>query len=70
MTDTKEKAVYHLKKRPEDKKWEVLRKGGVKAIKLFDTKEEAEAYCKHMAENQGGTVLVHASKGKNKGRIQ
>ena len=65
-----EKAVYHLKKRPSEGKWEVLRKGGAKAIKLFDTKAEAEVYCNAMAENQGGTVLVHASKGKNKGRIQ
>ena len=64
-----EKAVYHLKKREEDGLWEVLRRGGSKAIKLFDTKAEAEAYCKKMAENQGGTLLVHASKGKNKGKF-
>ena len=29
------KPVYHLKKRPEDGKWEVLKQGGEKAIKLF-----------------------------------
>jgi hypothetical protein len=63
------KAVYHLKKREKDGKWEVLRRGGEKAIKLFDTKAEAEEYCKQMAENQGGTLLVHASKGKNKGKF-
>ncbi len=64
------KPVYHLKKRPEDGKWEVLKQGGEKAIKLFKTKAEAEEYCAKLADNQGGTVLVHASKGANKGKIQ
>ena len=63
------KAVYHLKKREEDGMWEVLRRGGVKAIKLFRTKAEAEEFCKKMAENQDGTLLVHASKCKNKGKF-
>ncbi len=39
-------------------------------IKTFDTKIEAEDYVKIMAKNQGATVRMHASKGKNKGRIQ
>jgi len=44
--------------------------GSNKVIKLFDTKVEAEEYTKRMAENQGVSYLSHASKGKNKGRIQ
>ena len=62
------KRVYHVSKR-EDGKWQVKFAGGEKAIKLFDTKVEAEAYSKEMAENQGGVMLVHNSKGKNKGKI-
>ena len=61
--------TYHLVKR-EDGKWEVKFAGGQKAIKLFDTQIEALEYSKKMAENQGGKVLVHNSKGANKGRIQ
>lgn len=60
---------YHVVKR-EDGKWEVKFAGGKKAIKLFATQAEAVEYSKKMAENQDGTVLVHNSKGKNKGRIK
>lgn len=62
--------VYHVAKRAEDGKWAVKFAGGEKIIKLFDTKAEAEEYTKKMAENQGGVMLTHASKGKSKGRIQ
>ena len=61
--------VYHVVKRP-DGKWEVKFAGGQKAIKLFNTKVEAEEYTRQMAENQDGVMLVHNSKGKNKGRIK
>lgn len=61
--------IYHLAKR-EDGKWQVKFAGGEKAIKLFDTKEEALTYTKKMAKNQDGSVLVHNSRGENKGRIQ
>ena len=64
------KKVYHVNKRAEDSKWTIKFAGGDKVIKLFDTKEEAMAYAKQLAENQGGTVLFHASKGANKGKIQ
>ena len=64
------KRVYHLSKRAEDGKWAVKFAGGEKVIKLFNTQKEALEYCNKMAENQGGTVLVHASKGENKGRIK
>ena len=67
MAQTK---VYHVNKRASDGKWTVKFAGGEKVIKVFDTKAEAEAYTKKMAENQGGVMLTHASKGKNKGKIQ
>lgn len=63
------KRVYHISKR-SDGKWAVKFAGGEKAIKLFNTQAEAKEYTKKMAANQGGAVLVHNSKGKNKGRIQ
>ena len=66
----KNTASYHLSKRASDNKWQVFRAGSDKVIKLFDTKAEAEEYTKRMAEKQGVSYLSHASKGKNKGRIQ
>ncbi len=66
----KNTASYHVSKRASDGKWQVFRAGSDKVIKLFDTKVEAEEYTKRMAENQGVSYLSHASKGKNKGRIQ
>ena len=63
------KRTYHVVKRA-DGKWEVKFAGGEKAIKLFDTQKEAVEYSKKMAENQGGSMLVHNSKGANKGKIK
>lgn len=65
-----QKKVYHVNKRAEDSKWTIKFAGGEKVIKLCNTKEEAVAYANKLAENQGGVVLVHASKGANKGKIQ
>ena len=61
--------VYHVAKR-EDGKWVVKYAGGEKVIKTFDTQKEAVEYTKKMAENQEGKVLVHNSKGANKGKIK
>ena len=66
----KNTASYHLSKRASDGKWQVFRAGSDKVIKLFNTKAEAEEYVKKMADNQGVAYLTHASKGKNKGKIQ
>ncbi len=60
--------VYHVSKRASDGKWQVFIKGSDKVIKLFATKVEAETYCEKMAQNQGATLLVHKSKGANKGK--
>ena len=62
------KKVYFVKK--VDGRWQVILREGKKIIKYFDTKVEAEEFAKKTAMNQNGTVLVHASKGKNKGRFQ
>ncbi len=64
------KRVYHVSKRASDKKWVVKFAGGEKVIKVFDTQKEALDYTNKMAENQGGTVLTHASKGAKKGKIK
>lgn len=61
--------AYHVAKRATDKKWTVKFAGGEKVIKLFDTKKEAMAYTKKMADNQGTHIHVHASKGLKKGKI-
>ena len=61
--------VYHVAKR-EDGKWQVKFAGGEKAIKLFDNQMEAIVYVRKMSKNQKGKMLVHNSKGKNKGRIK
>ena len=60
--------IYHVSKRASDSKWQVFIHGSDKVIKLFDTKPEAEAYCKQMAKNQRATLLVHNSKGASKGK--
>ena len=62
--------VYHVVKREEDGKWAVKYAGGEKVIKLFDTQKEALEYTKQMANNQGGKMLVHNSKGASKGKIK
>lgn len=62
--------AYHVVKRKEDNKWTVKLANGEKVIKTFATKEEALAFSKGLAERQNGTLRVHASKGKSKGKIQ
>lgn len=61
--------VYHVVKR-SDGKWEVKFAGGEKAIKLFDRQDEAIVYSRKMSQAQKGVMLVHNSRGKNKGRIK
>ena len=68
-TKATKKKMYHVSKRASDNKWTVKFAGGNKVIKLFDTKVEALEYANKLAEKQEGGVHVHASKGKNKGKI-
>jgi len=60
--------VYHVSKREEDGLWVIRFANGEKVIKTFKTKPEACEYADNLAHNQEGAVVVHASKGKNKGR--
>ena len=62
--------VYHVSKRRFDSKWTIKYAGGSKVIKLCNTQEEALAFANALAKSHNGTVLVHASKGKNKGKIR
>ncbi|MFA6830368.1 MAG: DUF2188 domain-containing protein, partial [Bacilli bacterium] len=61
--------VYHVNKRASDNKWSIKFATGSKVIKLFATKAEAVEYANTLAKKQSGIVLVHASKGKKKGKI-
>jgi len=60
--------IYHVSKRASDNKWQVFIQGSDKVIKLFNTKVDATQYCEQMAKNQGATLLMHKSKGVNKGK--
>lgn len=61
--------VYHISKRATDNKWQIKFANGEKAIKLFDTKQQAVDYCKTLADNQDAGMIIHPSKGKNKGKF-
>ena len=65
---TPKKKVYFVKK--VEGRWQVILREGSKVIKYFDTKVEAEEFARTTAKNQNGTFLVHAAKGKNKGKFQ
>ena len=59
------KKVWHITKRTEENKWAVTPEGGAKALKLFNTKAEAEAYVKELqANNEGSRVVKHKADGK------
>ena len=53
---------YHIVHR-QDGKWQVKFAKGEKAIKLFDTQEEAIAYAKKLAANQNGSITIHKKDG-------
>lgn len=64
------KKVYHVSKRASDGKWVIKFAGGEKAIKIFDTKQEAVTYVNFLVKsNKQAVVLTHASKGKKQGKI-
>jgi hypothetical protein len=56
--------VYHIAKQDETGKWQVRLATGQKAIKLFDTQEQAINYAKSLVKTQGGSIRVHSLKGK------
>ena len=61
-----EENIYHVTRRKEDGKWQVKLQKGDKAIKLFNTQEEAYAYAKKIAGNKEGTVHLHKVYGQNR----
>lgn len=62
-------APYHLSKRVSDGKWQLFIAGSDKVMKTFNTKVEAEEYTYALAAKTGRKVLVHKSKGANKGKV-
>ncbi len=56
--------VYHVSKQADSGKWQVKLATGVKAIRLFDTQEEAIVYAKGLVKTMGGSIRVHSVKGK------
>lgn len=56
--------VYHVAKQLDSGKWQVRLATGQKAIKLFDTQEQAISYAKSLVKTQGGSIRVHSLKGK------
>lgn len=71
MTEEKKNGgTYLVQKRKADGKWEVRVKGGEKAIKLFDTKAEADIFVKDRAERNDRGVVFRASKGSHAGKFQ
>jgi len=61
--NTQKSKNYHISKR-EDGKWQVKFAGGQKAIKLFDTQEQAIKYAKSLADSQDGSITIHKVDGK------
>lgn len=45
-------------------KWQVKRENAAKALKNFDTQQEAIDYAKEKAESQGNQVVIHKTDGK------
>lgn len=69
MADPNKGKNYHVSKREKDGKWQVKIAGSDKIIKTFATKAEAMEYVEKIAENQDRSIIVHPSKGKNKGKF-
>ncbi len=67
--EKKNDGTYIVQKRKEDNKWEVIVKGGKKAIKLFDTKAEAMEFTKDRAERNDRGLVSRASKGAHSGKF-
>jgi hypothetical protein len=55
--------VYHISRHISGK-WQVKLASGGKAIKLFNTQEEAIAFAKDLVKTQGGSIRVHSLLGK------
>ncbi len=55
--------VYHVSKQ-QNGKWQVKLAAGERAIKLFETQDEAIAYAKSLVRTKGGSIRIHGVSGK------
>lgn len=56
--------AYHISFRPEENRWQVKLGKGSRALKLFNTQEEAIDFAREMAKNQEGHIVIHKLDGK------
>lgn len=69
-TEEKPGKMYWIQKRKsKDGKWEVVIRGGLKAVQLFDTQKEAIDYCENLCKTQNARYQVRASKGAKAGKL-
>ncbi len=55
--------VYHITKRSSDEKWQVKFSKSTKAIKLFNTQQEAIDYAKSLSKSQDHGFVIHKKTG-------
>ncbi len=58
------KKTYHLTYRQDKRQWQIILTHGDKAIKLFNTKAEAQVYLDKLADNQNANVSIKKKDGK------
>jgi len=65
MAEEKKAAAktYHISQRKDDLKWQVKAAGAEKALKLFDTQQQAIDYAKKVAGNQEANIMIHKKDG-------
>lgn len=56
--------AYHISFRPEENRWQVKLGKGSRALKLFNTQDEAIDFAKEMAKSQEGFIVIHKLDGK------
>jgi len=62
--------IYLIEKREKDDKWTIRIDSSNKALKLFDTKEQAIKYGKELSYSQVAKLKVQSSKGKSIGQYK
>lgn len=63
-SDQQSTKAYHVSFRKSDNRWQVKLSKGARALKLFNTQEEAIVYAKELAKNQDGFIVIHKLDGK------
>ncbi len=56
--------VYHISKQRAINQWQVKLAGGEKAIKYFNTQQEAIDYAKELVAKNGGSIRIHSLTGQ------